>query len=67
MAKPTKDDYEAIAAALKKAGYTAKDVFPALEEAGFSVELNGETYNVYASRVIAIMHSQVDRLSLKLS
>ena len=58
MAQPklTAKQYAKIAAKLTKKGFTAETVYPALEKAGFKVKLKGETYSVYASRVIAMMH-----------
>lgn len=59
MAKITKKQYEKIAKALLKAGYTVDTVYEALEKSGFNVELKGKSYEgVYASRVIAIMHDK---------
>lgn len=67
MAKLSKDDYEVIVNRLMKAGYTVETVYEALESAGFSVEIDGEVYNdIFASRVLAMMHSRVERVSLKL-
>ena len=52
----TKAQYEAVAAKLTAKGYTAETVYPILEKANFKVSLDGTIYQVYASRVIAIMH-----------
>lgn len=62
MSKLSADDYAIIAAALTAKGYTpeeesVKPVFPALKAAGFKVKIEGKIYtNVFASRVIALMH-----------
>lgn len=56
MAELNGDDYEAIAVALLRKGYTPEDIFPALEEAVFRVKHGGTEYRVYAARVIANMY-----------
>lgn len=53
----TTKQYVKLTKALLKKGYTTDTVYEALEDAGFSVSLKGETYEgIYASRVIAMMH-----------
>lgn len=73
MSKLSSDDYATIAAAFTAKGFTPeegskKPVFPALKKAGFKVKVEGKTYtNVYASRVIALMHeAQEDGDALEL-
>ena len=58
MDKLTKDQYEAIATKLLAKGYTADTVYEALEASNFKIKHEGEIYSIYASRVIAIMHSR---------
>ena len=57
MDKLTKDQYETIATKLLAKGYTAETVYEALEKANFKIKHEGTVYSIYASRVIAIMHS----------
>lgn len=60
MAKQlSKAQYESVATKLLSKGYTAETVYDALKSANFQVKLEGEVYSIYASRVIAIMHSGV--------
>ena len=58
--KPTAKQYAKIAKALTKAGYTPTTVFDILKSSNFNVTLKDKTYNVYASRVIALMHNDTD-------
>ena len=55
----TNRQYQQVAKALKKAGYDAKDIYPILESAGYSVELDKDTIyeGIYATKVMAIMYS----------
>ena len=54
-----KEQYELIATKLLEKGYTTDTTFEALKANGFSVRIDGVVYsNIYASRVIAIMHSR---------
>ena len=66
MDKLSKAQYETIATKLLKKGYTAETVYEALEKSNFKIKHEGEVYSVYASRVIAIMHSleEVEALDL---
>ncbi len=58
MAKQlSKTQYETVAQKLSAKGYTAETVYEALNKANFKIKLEGVEYSVYASRVIAIMHS----------
>ena len=58
MAKQlSKAQYEEVTLKLLSKGYTAETVYDALKSANFQVKLEGEIYSIYASRVIAIMHS----------
>ena len=60
MAKQlSKAQYEEVTLKLLSKGYTAENVYKALEKANFQVCWEGEVYSIYASRVIAIMHSGV--------
>ena len=60
MAKQlSKAQYEEVTLKLLSKGYTAETVYEALKSANFQVKLEGEVYSIYASRVIAIMHSGV--------
>ena len=60
MAKQlNKVHYEEVTLKLLSKGYTAETVYDALKSANFQVKLEGEVYSIYASRVIAIMHSGV--------
>ena len=60
MAKQlNKVQYEEVTLKLLSKGYTADTVYEALKSANFQVKLEGEVYSIYASRVIAIMHSGV--------
>ena len=58
MDKLSKAQYETIATKLSEKGYTAETVYEALEKTNFKIKLEGEIYSVYASRIIAIMHSK---------
>lgn len=66
MAKLTKENYEAIATKLLEKGYTVDTVYEALEKTNFRIKFEGEVHSIYASRVIAIMHSleEVEALDL---
>ena len=57
MDKLSKAQYETIATKLLEKGYTAETVYETLEKSNFKVKFEGEVYSVYASRIIAIMHS----------
>ena len=60
MAKQlSKAQYEEVTLKLLSKGYTAETVYEALKSANFQLKLEGEIYSVYASRIIAIMHSGV--------
>lgn len=54
----TTKQYQQVAKAMHKAGYHAKDVYPILENAGFSVELDEDTIyeGVYATKVMRLMY-----------
>ena len=58
MDKLSKAQYETIATKLLGKGYTAETVYEALEASNFKIKHEGEIYSVYASRIIAIMHSK---------
>ncbi len=61
MARLTKTDYDVIADRMLEKGFKPEEVFPILEKAGFTVKIDGKMYRgVYASRVIAVMHSRDD-------
>ena len=66
MDKLSKAQYELITTKLLSKGYTAETVYEALEKTNFKVKLEGTVYSIYASRVIAIMHSleEVEALDL---
>ena len=66
MDKLSKAQYETIATKLQEKGYTAETVYEALEKTNFKIKLEGTVYSIYASRVIAIMHSleEVEALDL---
>lgn len=66
MDKLSKAQYETIATKLQEKGYTAETVYEALEKTNFKIKLEGVVYSIYASRVIAIMHSleEVEALDL---
>lgn len=66
MDKLSKAQYETIATKLLEKGYTAETVYEALEKTNFKIKLEGTVYSIYASRVIAIMHSleEVEALDL---
>lgn len=66
MDKLSKAQYETIATKLLEKGYTAETVYEALEKTNFKIKLEGNVYSIYASRVIAIMHSleEVEALDL---
>ena len=66
MDKLSKAQYETIATKLSEKGYTAETVYEALEKTNFKIKHEGEIYSVYASRIIAIMHSleEVEALDL---
>jgi len=57
MDKLSKAQYETITTKLLEKGYTAETVYEALEKTNFKIKLEGVVYSIYASRVIAIMHS----------
>jgi hypothetical protein len=58
----TSQDYKLVVTRLIAKGYTAETAYPALEACGFTVEIEGVTYEgIYASRVIAMMHEQVTK------
>ena len=57
MDKLSKAQYETITTKLLEKGYTAETVYEALEKTNFKIKLEGTVYSIYASRVIAIMHS----------
>ena len=57
MDKLSKAQYETVATKLQEKGYTADTVYEALEKTNFKIKLEGVVYSIYASRVIAIMHS----------
>ena len=60
MAKQlSKAQYEEVTLKLLSRGYTVDTVYDALKKANFHVSWEGEVYSIYASRVIAIMHSGV--------
>lgn len=58
MDKLSKAQYELITTKLLSKGYTAETVYEALEKTNFKIKLEGTVYSIYASRVIAIMHSR---------
>jgi len=66
MSKLSSDDYATIAAAFTAKGFSPdaeskKPVFPALKKAGFKVKIGEKVFtNVYASRVIALMHESIE-------
>ena len=66
MDKLSKAQYETIATKLLEKGYTAETVYEALEKTNFKIKLEGEIYSIYASRVIAIMHSLEEEEALDL-
>ena len=66
MDKLSKAQYETIATKLLSKGYTAETVYEALEKTNFKVKLEGTVYSIYASRVIAIMHSLEEEEALDL-
>ena len=66
MDKLSKAQYETIATKLQEKGYTADTVYEALEKTNFKVKLEGVVYSIYASRVIAIMHSLEEEEALDL-
>lgn len=66
MDKLSKAQYETIATKLTEKGYTAETVYEALEKANFKIKHEGEIYSIYASRVIAIMHSRSEEEALDL-
>ena len=57
MNKLSKAQYEAIATKLLAKGYTVETIYETLEKSNFKIKHEGEVYSVYASRIIAIMHS----------
>ena len=57
MDKLSKAQYETIATKLLAKGYTAETIYETLEKSNFKIKHEGEIYSIYASRVIAIMHS----------
>ena len=66
MDKLSKAQYEIITSKLLSKGYTAETVYEALEKANFKIKLEGVVYSIYASRVIAIMHSLEEEEALDL-
>ena len=58
MDKLSKAQYETIATKLLAKGYTAETIYETLEKSNFKIKHEGEIYSVYASRIIAIMHSK---------
>ena len=66
MDKLSKAQYETIATKLLRKGYTAETVYEALEKTNFKIKLEGVVYSIYASRVIAIMHSLEEEEALDL-
>ena len=66
MDKLSKSQYETIATKLQEKGYTAETVYEALEKANFKIKHEGTVYSIYASRVIAIMHSLKEEEALDL-
>lgn len=58
MDKLSKAQYETIATKLLEKGITAETAYETLEKSNFKVKLEGTVYSIYASRVIAIMHSR---------
>ena len=66
MDKLSKAQYELITTKLLSKGYTAETVYEALEKTNFKVKLEGVVYSIYASRVIAIMHSLEEEEALDL-
>ena len=66
MDKLSKAQYETVATKLLSKGYTAETVYEALEKANFKIKHEGEIYSIYASRVIAIMHSRSEEEALDL-
>ena len=57
MDKLSKAQYETIATKLLAKGYTVETIYETLEKSNFKIKHEGEIYSVYASRIIAIMHS----------
>ena len=66
MDKLSKAQYETIATKIVEKGYTADTVYEALEKTNFKIKLEGVVYSIYASRVIAIMHSLEEEEALDL-
>ena len=66
MDKLSNAQYETIATKLLAKGYTAETVYEALEKTNFKIKLEGVVYSIYASRVIAIMHSLEEEEALDL-
>lgn len=66
MDKLSKAQYETIATKLSEKGYTAETVYEALEKTNFKIKLEGVVYSIYASRVIAILHSRSEEEALDL-
>ena len=66
MDKLSKAQYETIATKLMSKGYTAETIYEALEKSNFKIKHEGEIYSIYASRVIAIMHSRSEVEALDL-
>ena len=66
MDKLSNAQYETIATKLSEKGYTAETVYEALEKTNFKIKLEGVVYSIYASRVIAIMHSKSEEEALDL-
>ena len=58
MKRLTDEQYEEIARRYLAKGKNPKQVYEILEKANFVIDLDGDIYkNVYASRVMAIMHN----------
>ena len=66
MDKLSKAQYETIVTKLLAKGYTAETVYESLEKTNFKIKLEGVVYSIYASRVIAIMHSLEEEEALDL-
>ena len=66
MEQLSKAQYELVVDKLLSKGYTAETVYEALKSANFKVKLEGITYSIYASRVIAIMHSRNEEEAIDL-
>ncbi len=65
MDKLTKADYEALASAFKAKGMDTDQAYKVMESHNWSVTLNGKLMeNIYASRVLAIMHKGAESFQL---